>query len=280
MRVQLLSDLHLEFHADGGLSFLQSLDPKDVDVLVLAGDIGRGPKQIARILASLCALYPRVLFVCGNHEYYGSAPYKVHASLEVLDRDIANFEWLNHRTVEIDGIRFAGTPLWFPRPQDPFVMMDRHMVNDFNVIQAFEPWVYDEHRKAMEFLGREGPTADVIITHHVPMYSLVAARFRGQRTNHYFTTDMTPLIEIWKPKLWCFGHTHDRMWAMHGETLLVANPFGYPMEQSILERGKYIEKCIINVSPTGATLVGKELPGWKYQGPMKVSGGPNGEVPG
>jgi len=102
----------------------------------------------------------------------------------------------------------------------------------------------------------------------------------GQRTNHYFTTDMTPLIEIWKPKLWCFGHTHDRMWAMHGETLLVANPFGYPMEHSILERGKYIEKCIINVSPTGATLVGKELPGWKYQGPMKVSGGPNGEVPG
>jgi len=279
MRVQILSDLHLEFHADGGESFLKSLDPEGVDVLVITGDLANGRVLVSAIL-SLCAMYPRVLYVSGNHEYYGSAPYKVHDVLTKMDRDIVNFDWLNHRTVEIDGFRFSGTTLWFPRPDDPLVMMDRYMVNDFNVIQSFEPWVYDEHRKAMEFLAEDGPKADVILTHHVPMSSLVAARFRGQRTNHYFTTDMTPLIEIWKPKLVVFGHTHDRMWKRHGETLLVCNPFGYPMEQMIRERGHYVEKCLVNVSQTGATIVGKDLPGWKYQGPMKVSGGQNGEVPG
>ena len=214
--------------------------------MILAGDIANGSHRIARILASLCALYPRVLFVCGNHEYYGSAPYKVHATFEVLDRDIVNFDWLNHRVVEIDGVRFAGTTLWFPRPQDPFVMMNRHMVNDFNVIQAFEPWVYDEHRKAMEFLAEEGPTADVIITHHVPMHTLVAARFRGQTTNHFFTTDMTPLIEIWKPKLWVFGHSHTTWDVMRGKTRLVANPFGYPHEQGMSDL-RFNPKLVIEV---------------------------------
>lgn len=280
MRVQILSDLHLEFHADGGDSFLRSLDPSGVDVLIIAGDLGNGRFNFPSAIMGLCAMFPRVLFVVGNHEYYQSSPYKVHSTLEMLDRDISNFDWLNHRAVVIDGVRFAGTPLWFPKPGNPLVLMDRYHINDFNVIQGFEPWVYDEHRKAMEFLRREGPKADVIITHHVPMYTLVAARFRGQTTNHYFTTDMTPQIDAWRPKLWVFGHTHDRMWKRHGETLLVCNPFGYPMEQMILERGKYIEKCLVNVSRTGATLVGKKFPGWQYQGPMRVSGGQNGEVPG
>jgi predicted phosphodiesterase len=42
MHIQLLSDLHFEFHADHGQSFVESLDPRGVDVLVLAGDIAVG----------------------------------------------------------------------------------------------------------------------------------------------------------------------------------------------------------------------------------------------
>ena len=34
MRIQLLSDLHFEFHRDNGRSFVESLDPDGVDVLV------------------------------------------------------------------------------------------------------------------------------------------------------------------------------------------------------------------------------------------------------
>ena len=39
MRIQLLSDLHFEFHRDGGRAFTEALDPSSVDVLVLARDI-------------------------------------------------------------------------------------------------------------------------------------------------------------------------------------------------------------------------------------------------
>ena len=39
MKLQIMSDLHFEMHADGGAELIRELDPTGVDVLVLAGDI-------------------------------------------------------------------------------------------------------------------------------------------------------------------------------------------------------------------------------------------------
>jgi len=39
MKLQIMSDLHLEMHADRGVEFIRHLDPTGVEVLVLAGDI-------------------------------------------------------------------------------------------------------------------------------------------------------------------------------------------------------------------------------------------------
>ncbi len=52
MKVLVLSDLHLEFHKDDGLSFIESLNT-DVDVLVLAGDITKY-YLISYVLGEFC----------------------------------------------------------------------------------------------------------------------------------------------------------------------------------------------------------------------------------
>ena len=39
MKLQIMSDLHFEMHADGGAELIRELDQTGVDVLVLAGDI-------------------------------------------------------------------------------------------------------------------------------------------------------------------------------------------------------------------------------------------------
>ena len=44
MKIQVMSDLHLEMHADGGAEFIRELDPTGVDVLVLAGGTSRWPR--------------------------------------------------------------------------------------------------------------------------------------------------------------------------------------------------------------------------------------------
>lgn len=268
MIVQLLSDLHFEHHLDGGESFLRSLDPTGVDVLVVAGDLDSGERGLVNSLFSLCALYSHVVFVCGNHEYYGWHPHQVHHRLATLDRDVGNLHWLHHGEVVIDGVRFAGTPLWFPRPENPLVMLDRKLVNDFHLIKNVEPWVYEEYGRAVAFLGEAGSRADVIVTHHVPTAMAMAHRFKSDTTNHYFITDITSRLLEWRPKAVLFGHTHDRMWFKLGETLLACNPFGYPHEQGDGARGHYAERCLIDVGDDGASFATDEWPGWPYPGPM------------
>jgi len=245
--IQLLSDLHIDHHADDGRAFLESLDPSGVDVLVVAGDLHTGKFGLINSLLSLCDIYPNVLFVCGNHDYYGWEPRQVHRRLGTCHRQVPNLYWLHNDTVTLDGVRFAGTPLWFPQPSNPLVMVDRFLINDFNLIKNFEPWVYDEHYKSMKFLREEGPKADVIITHHVPSDLCASPRFKDSPLNHYFVTDMTKEIYRWQLKVWLFGHTHDRSWRRINKTLMVCNPLGYPHEEGPHIRGHYAENCLINI---------------------------------
>jgi predicted phosphodiesterase len=79
MKLQILSDLHLEMHADGGSGLIRELDPAGVDVLVLAGDItmARRYADLERVFKPLAKKYRHILYVPGNHEYYKSSPREV-----------------------------------------------------------------------------------------------------------------------------------------------------------------------------------------------------------
>jgi len=73
MKISYLSDLHLDFHLDGGISFLNSLEIPETDLLVIAGDFM--DVSITAIVAPLrffCERFKNVLWVTGNHEYYHS----------------------------------------------------------------------------------------------------------------------------------------------------------------------------------------------------------------
>jgi len=245
LTVQLLSDLHLEFHQDEGRSFLESLDPSGVDVLVVAGDIHL-ERGLSPTLSYLCARYPRVLFVAGNHEYYQSSPQRIHMLLGRLDASIRNFTWLHHKMVEIEGVKIGGTTMWFPRP-GILAKRYKHNLNDFRLISGFEPWVYQEHDLAQAFLESAAPRVDVLVTHHIPTQQGVSERHKNSPLNHYFCHDLTRLIEREGPPYWLFGHTHDRFDFTIGKTRLLANPFGYPHEQGDPDRGIYQEKLLLTV---------------------------------
>jgi predicted phosphodiesterase len=71
MKLQIMSDLHFEMHADGGAELIRDLDPTGVDVLVLAGDItmARHYEDLANVFKPLARKYRHILYVPGNHEY-------------------------------------------------------------------------------------------------------------------------------------------------------------------------------------------------------------------
>jgi Icc-related predicted phosphoesterase len=231
--VQLMSDLHLEFHRDGGNAFIKALDPSGVDVLVLAGDIDTERGGLHGALQMFCSKWPQVVFLTGNHEYYNSSPKKVANLVGHLTRKLPNLTWLNCGVAEVSGIRFVGGTLWFPGAPSNEVWNQRLLMNDYHIIKDFEPWVYEENARCRAVLQAEARTADVVMTHHIPTRHGIAPQYAGSPLNHYFCHDLTDLIEETKPPVWLFGHSHSSHDFKVGQTRLVANPLGYPSEQGV-----------------------------------------------
>ena len=226
MQIQILSDLHFEFHRDSGRSFVESLDPDGVDVLVLAGDIAVGA-DLPAALGLFCRRYSKasVLYVNGNHEFYGTDRASVVALCHEAERRHSNLTWLDASVAEISGQRFLGAPLWFAPSSEAFRF--RHAMADFSVIRDFQSWVYEENARAVAFLREELAEGDVVVTHHLPSFASVAPRFVGSPLNPFFVCDLEPLIRERRPRLWIHGHTHCSMRYEIGSTSVACNPFGY-----------------------------------------------------
>lgn len=116
MRIQLFSDLHLERDPA-----FQPLIQPDTDVVVLAGDIGSYQER-SRLPFDDFGLErfsprrngaprARVLFVPGNHEFDGLEHDQAYERLQRVC-DHLGIEWLDRRSIVIDGVRFVGTTLW------------------------------------------------------------------------------------------------------------------------------------------------------------------------
>lgn len=224
MNIQIVSDLHLEFHADDGRAFINSLDPTGVDVLVVAGDLATLP--LLRFgLEALCHRFPDVVYVVGNHEYYHSSPQEVHGVLGGLREWLPSLHWLRDEVAEVGGVRFAGTAMWFrDRPDNALYAAE---LNDFGLIRGFAPWVYEENERALAFLAAEAPRADVVVTHHMPTARCVAPMFARSPLNRFFVCGVDELIETIGPPLWICGHTHASVDCRVGSTRIVCNPLGY-----------------------------------------------------
>lgn len=117
MRIQLLSDLHMEVHPH-----FQPEPAPDANVLVLAGDIGSyqngsllegehfGLERFSPL--PQYAHWPcPVIFVPGNHEYDGQDWDEAHLRLRRSCEKLG-MVWLEREQYVLDGVRFIGTTLW------------------------------------------------------------------------------------------------------------------------------------------------------------------------
>lgn len=116
MRIQLFSDLHLERYPA-----FQPQPAADVDVIVLAGDIGSyqagsrlnsadfGLERFSPLRpGSSCST---VLYVPGNHEFDSLEFDEAYARLRATC-DRLGIIWLEREVVTLGRVRFVGTTLW------------------------------------------------------------------------------------------------------------------------------------------------------------------------
>ena len=191
MKIQVLSDLHLEH---GG--FLPEHHP-EADVIVLAGDLAPYTEGLVDQLAEHWSGAPHILYVLGNHEFYGTEIDETRARL-VEECAGAGIHLLDPGMVRIEGTRFIGATLWtdlllegkadeigahmrVSREISDFRGAIQHQGRDFSTGESVE-----RHRADRAFIERELEEAEhagdraVVTSHHAPSPRSIQDWYEGE----------------------------------------------------------------------------------------------------
>jgi len=247
MRLQVFSDLHLEFGP---------FEPpiKNPDVVVLAGDIHQGTEGVkwARTIWPDCP----VIYVLGNHEFYR---HSIPELIPALKREAkgSNVHVLENDIITIDDFVFLGCSLWtnfqlWPDARAAMSFANGEM-SDFGLIKKREGnKLFDAedsakiHAASVRWLERQmsrhDPARTIVVTHHAPSSRSIPPQNAGNMLNAAFASNLDSLIRASSIPLWIHGHTHYNVDYKLGRTRIYSNQRGYPTERlRCFEPGEIIE---------------------------------------
>lgn len=254
MKIQLLSDLHLEVHPD----FVPTPAP-GADVLVLAGDIGSYQKGSALTDEDfgLRRFSPRhgwptpVLFLPGNHEYDGLDFDQAHARLRASCERLG-LHWLEREVLVLGGVRFVGTTLWTdfdalgPAADQPGATLGQQLTAREKAFRAANYYLRTtgstragapllaaqvrdlalECRHWLEqALARPFAGTTVVVTHFAPSLRSADPRYGLTPGTAGFCNAWDELLD--GVDLWLHGHLHAPSDYRHRGCRVRANPLGY-----------------------------------------------------
>jgi DNA repair exonuclease SbcCD nuclease subunit len=268
MRIAYMSDLHLEFEPpDVKSSAWKALvagravlghpqrgpvlkDIVGADLVVLAGDVDLGLGGIAYADEVSRFVGCPVVYVAGNHEYYGhdldhlqdglrEAAWKTNGRVLYLERDSVRL-WPGGHSLLVHGCT-----LWTDYGLNGSPAADkalaRHGMSDHRRISRnigfFSPeHAEEEHRLSVTWLrqavaesrqqeqGLE-PARQLVVSHHAPLRTGLKKHSKGLEAA--YMSDLEGLVCELSPQLWLHGHTHVRHVTPVGATLVASAPRGY-----------------------------------------------------
>ena len=242
MKINYISDLHIEF-IKGQPKFEKRFPFKKGELLCIAGDIG-SPYHIHyhEFLVYCSQTFKYVVFIAGNHEYYGSSIPETNQLLTNLASTFQNVFFLNDTThyIEEYNLLIIGTTLWtnvFDLSGDLSgnLSCDLSGYLDFQQIRGMDCSCMDElHEQSKQFLINElekKPNASVVVmTHHLPSYRMIHENYAVCLHAFLFANHLDFLFDTYKIDAWICGHSHKSMIQKINHTLVVLNPVGYPNE--------------------------------------------------
>ena len=231
MKILPISDIHTELHPDRGVNFAMSLPNDNVDVLILAGDIGN-LKTLPMVLRIFSHRFKDVVFVPGNNEFYGSVISEALYELEEICNRYSNVHFLSEDSIKIDEFEIFGSTLWFSEPM--YTLLSKEIFKKFDQIKpdygsssSLED-IYIENIQAMFFLSSV-PMSEksIVVTHYLPLMDSLTQDFKSNPLNFLHYTDLSNLISQKSPALWVHGHTHESLDYTFVKTRVLCNPLGY-----------------------------------------------------
>lgn len=265
-RILYMSDLHLEMERwrltiPGWQDYLRRrriarshpsrgpllLGLKDIDLVVLAGDIHTGLRGIVYAEQLSGYFSAPVVYVAGNHEYYHqhidllepalrSAAAHSGGAVQFLDNDVASFSFAGQR------VHVLGCTMWtdFSLHGDAGGAMEFAAVhmNDYRAIRRVSSFFRPQHaatrharsrrwlHRTLARLRQEEPEAKIVtVTHHAP-HEAVLGRRTGPIAPSY-ASHLLPEFSAARPDLWIHGHTHYRHDSLLHGIRVVSAPRGY-----------------------------------------------------
>lgn len=236
MKLQFASDLHLEF-ADNW-RYLRA-NPLQVsgDILILAGDIGYLGDQNYQnhpFWDWASDNYQKVLVVLGNHEFY-----KYYDLSAIDDGTIGeirpNVHYYYNKVVRIDNVDFILSTLWSHIEEKDAPFCERCITDFRRIMYGNNNLTYREfnieHDRCLTFINTAVAQSDakykIVVTHHVPSYSLCAPEFEGSSLNGAFAVELEDFINDSGIEYWIYGHSHRNIDKVIGNTRCVTNQLGY-----------------------------------------------------
>lgn len=266
MKLQIISDLHLEFRDP---LFIENVGS---DVLILGGDIitawplYRHPRErmhepnnaenrmnaiaYRQFFQHVNDNWKHIIYLMGNHEYYGGKWNRVPDIIREEMQHYPNIHFCDQGRVDIDDVTFLATSLWTDfNGGDPLTALSmKDMMNDYraitedrdgNLFHKLRPiTTLEKHRSDLDWIKAQLNILQdrkvVISTHHAPSHCSVHPKYAQQTImNGAFVSNLEHVM-LDRPniKLWTHGHVHDIFDYMVGDTRVFCNPCGVPGERS------------------------------------------------
>lgn len=255
--LHIISDIHLEHNPEFKVPYAEH---EESTVIALIGDIAvvtnaESFSLFKDMMVDLADRFYQVLYVPGNHEYYGSNITTVNAKLDELFQDLpSNCTLLQNKAITIDGVDFFGSTMWTDC-NNPFASIAWSEINDSKKIRHGDKETPYEHKLSIEdtyALHKEATAAlfehlaqssnkTVVLSHHGVVYrpdfdpygySNLTQLFYSLHTDDLFLQEKISMIG--------YGHTHSFLNTTishnNGETVVASNPLGYCMANTCYDR--------------------------------------------
>jgi predicted phosphohydrolase len=272
MKIRVYSDIHQDHYIDGFHQTQLASDiarpkvwyppelPDDKDtILLLVGDLWIGTRFIEWAgyswIGDIATRFKQVLIVLGNHDYWPQGDLSItnggdKCNAMLQDAGILNVQVLDCDTFTVDDFMFVGATLWTDMlKRDPLTMhnMNNFMRYDGKIAYATgsnggwarftsEKWVktHYNHKRYIESIAQQNRDKNIVVlTHHLPLSTLVDPKYIGASENNYYCSDLSDLIlDNVNIKYWFYGHTHWQHDTYMVHCRLINNAVGYLTEEN------------------------------------------------
>jgi len=253
MKIQIISDLHLEFEN-------RSIAKTESNVIVLAGDIHNTYKRNLNFAGKLVKEHNKpVISVFGNHEFYtsGNVDLDYNKGIELIS-GTKDLYLLECSSCIIDNIKFIGCTLWTDFSfntggnvalQEDNAYLAQAKMTDFRYIRHTNHYSRFNAMKCIKLfnksklylkneLSKEHSGKTVIITHFTPHINCMPPKINKlsaiikRKPEYYYVSEVSDIIRDFKFDLWISGHSHysSKFELFNGEKRFVSNQIGYPGE--------------------------------------------------